>query len=236
MLDRLIVVDYQEGAGGEFIASWLSAHMGQQLESDLQARPNYLQKWLNSHRLIRKDWQQNFENYLIGFNNECANYGVNELAIPYHLYHYPNHVSILSRLNQARFVRINCDGYETQVYGDFCRKVLNRVLTVRDFAEIKFILQAQSQEKIQYCLDLFKKNQLTYKELMDTGPSADLKTLPSRDIEIKYQDFFVDFTKTADAYQRLCDHLNLQANNDLLYQLIDRNKKNLQQLKSVNIS
>ena len=52
MLEQLIVIDYQEGAGGEFIASWLSAHFGQRLETDLQNNPNYLQKWLNSQGIF----------------------------------------------------------------------------------------------------------------------------------------------------------------------------------------
>ena len=49
MLEQLIVVDYQEGAGGEFLANWLSAHFGQKLNYNQQTNSNYLQKWLNAH-------------------------------------------------------------------------------------------------------------------------------------------------------------------------------------------
>ena len=65
MLEQLIVVDYQEGAGGEFLANWLSAHFGQKLNYNQQTNSNYLQKWLNAHSLIQDDWKENFKNQLI---------------------------------------------------------------------------------------------------------------------------------------------------------------------------
>lgn len=233
MLDKLIVVDYQEGAGGEFVANWLSAHYGHQLQTDQQTNPNYLQKWLNSHSLVHADWQENFHNYLIEFNKECADQGVQQLAVSYHLYKYPSHVKILSQHNRARFVRVNCDGYQVQVFKDFSRKVLDRVLQSRDFNEIQFVLRGQSQQKIEHCMKLFKNHKLTYRNLLCVESGPELKLLPSTDIEISYEDFFVDFNKTSQAYQHLCDQLDLQPNAQLLGALIERNKKNLQQLQNI---
>jgi hypothetical protein len=228
MLEQLIVIDYQEGAGGEYVANWLSAHFGQKLESDLQLNPNYLQKWLNSHSLIQADWRENFNKYLLTFNNECARHGIRSIAVPYHLYKYPEHTETLARVNHARFVRVNCTGYELQVASDFQRKVLNRVLGSTDFAEVKFILKHQSQEKIQHCLDLYKHRKLTYRDLLPCNLKIELKSLPSNDIEIMYEDFFVAFDQTPAAYQNLCKQLQLTPNAQLLDALIDRNKKNLQ--------
>jgi hypothetical protein len=233
VLDQLIVVDYQEGAGGEFIASWLSAHYGHKLETDSQANPNYLQKWLNSYSLVYADWDENFANYLQIFLKECNSQGVSQLAVPYHLYKYPQHVEILGQYCATRFVRINCDGYQKQVFDDFKRKVLNRVLQARDFNEIKFLLQGQSKQRIAYCMQLFKKNQLTYQTLLCTEPLDEPKTLPSNDIEILYKEFFVDFANTDLAYQKLCEQLQLHADAKLLDALIERNKKNLQQQQAI---
>ena len=228
MLEQLIVVDYQEGAGGEFVSSWLSAHFGQKLETDLQCNPNYLQKWLNSHSLIQSDWRKNFNKYLLAFNDECARRGIQSIAVSYHLYKYPEHVGILEKANQARFVRVNCAGYEDQVARDFRRKVLDRVLGPGDFAEIKFILKGQTQEKIKHCMEQYRHHALTYRELLLCDPKIELKHLPSNDIEIMYRDFFVDFDRTPTAYQILCNQLQLTPNDQLLDALIDRNKKNLQ--------
>lgn len=228
MLDQLIVVDYQEGAGGEFIASWLSAHFGQKLEHDLQANPNYLQKWLNSHSLVYGDWQQNFRDYLERFNQLCAEHHVKRIAVPYHLWKYPDHVHVLREINRARFVRINCDGYQADVFLDFSRKVLDRKLTHNDFDEIKFLLQNEPTEKIHHCINLLRDNRLTYRDLLGSDIKQGLKILPSHDIEILYKDFFVDFTKITDRYQALCVALGLQPNLSLLVSLIERNKKNLQ--------
>jgi hypothetical protein len=226
MLEQLIVIDYQEGAGGEFIASWLSAHLGQQLETDLQNNPNYLQKWLNSHSLIKSDWQTNFTQYLMEFNDLCGQHNIQRICIPYHLYKWPDHVEILQKINQARFVRINANGYETNIEEDFKRKVLNRVLEPKDFAEIKFILGNQDKEKRDHFLHLFRQGKLTYGELFPN--SNGLKHLPSTDVEIMYGDFFSDFTKSADAYNKLCNQLQILPDLGLLSKLVERNRKNLQ--------
>ena len=228
MLEQLIVVDYQEGAGGEFVSNWLSAHFGQKLEMDLQLNPNYLQKWLNSHSLIHTDWRKNFNKYLLMFNDECAKRGVQSVAVSYHLYKYPEHVEILEKVNHPRFVRVNCTGYEDQVSRDFQRKVLDRVLGPEDFAEIKFILQGQTEEKIKHCMKQYRQHALTYRELLPYNPKIELKHLPSNDVEILYGDFFVEFDRTPTAYQTLCNQLQLTPNAQLLDALIDRNKKNLQ--------
>jgi hypothetical protein len=233
VLDQLIVVDYQEGAGGEFIASWLSAHYGHKLETDSQANPNYLQKWLNSYSLVYADWGENFANYLQTFIKECNSHGVSRLAVPYHLYKYPQHVEILRQHCNTRFVKINCDGYQKQVFDDFRRKVLHRVLQAQDFKEIKFLLRDQSKQKINYCMQLFKNNQLTYQDLLCGQPPNKLESLPSNDIEILYKDFFVDLDNTALACQKLCEQLQLHADARLLDALIERNKKNLQQQQAI---
>lgn len=228
MLEQLIVIDYQEGAGGEFIASWLSAHFGQQLEINTQDNPNYLQKWLNSHSLITPDWQINFTEYLLNFNNLCSEHNIQRICIPYHLYKWPEHVSVLKKINQARFVRINCEGYAFQIAEDFKRKILNRVLTPKDFAEVKFMLGNQDKQKQEHCLNLFKQGKLTYSELVPTTLNTESKHLPSADLEIMYGDFFVDFTRTLTAYKQLCDQLEIPPNLVLLNALVDRNRKNLQ--------
>jgi hypothetical protein len=234
VLKQLIVVDYQEGAGGEFLASWLSAHFGQQLVTNPQSNPNYLQKWLNSHSLVKSDWREKFIDYLLMFNSKCMEHGIQNIAVPYHLYKYPEHVQILEKINQARFVRIDCTGHELQINKDFQRKVLNRILDSNDFGEIKFILTNKSQDRIRHCLDLYKAKQLTYGKLLsiDNVPVVS-RTMPSKDIQILYQDFFVEFDKTPDAYRQLCLQLNLEYNNSLLDCLIQRNKKNLQELQNM---
>ena len=229
MLEQLIVVDYQEGAGGEFVANWLSAHFGQQLKTDPQKNPDYLQKWLNSHSLVKSDWRKNFADYLLDFNRLCDQSNICRIAVSYHLYKYPEHVEALTKINQARFVRINCQGYESQIKEDFNRKIWNRMLAADDFDEIKFMLHNQDQEKINYCMSLFKQGKLTYRDLVLSEPVFELKHLPSNDVEMLYQDFFINFDRTPAAYNQLCEQLHLTPDARLLNALIDRNKKNLQQ-------
>lgn len=228
MLERLIVVDYQEGAGGEFVASWLSSHFGHQLASDLQKNPNYYQKWLNSHSLVSTGWNSGFVNFFQDFLTTCQSQGITQIAVPYHLYKWPHHVGIIKDCcPHARFVRINCMGYEQEVSADFRRKVLSKTLGPADFGMIKFMLTHRSKEEIKHALALFKNQQLTFQDLLPgRGQSTQLKHLPSQDVEINYQDFFVNFDHAESAYKQLCINLDIVPDAVLLDALIERNKKN----------
>lgn len=227
-VNKFVVVDYQQGAGGEFIANWLSAHWGHALEFDLQHQPNYLQKWFNSHSLIKSDWDENFSNYVSEFDQMCGQHSVHKIAVSYHCYKWPHHVEILTQQLGARFVRINCKNYEQTIYQDFCRKVLDRPLTKADFHEIQFMLRDRPMALVTHCMDLLSKGQLCYRDIVgDLKP--DPRTPPSQDIEIDYESFFVDFNQTAAAYQTLCQQLGLEPQAQLLDALIQRNKKNLLQ-------
>lgn len=222
------MVDYQEGAGGEFIARFISAHFGHRLEFDQQTQPDHIQKWLNSHSLITQDWDENFATYLDTFLSNCDQQGINDLAVPYHLYKWPNHVKImLDQLPQTRFVKINCETHNQQVNADFQRKVLDKPII--DFQELQFLLSNRDRNFITDVLKLYQQKKLTYRDIV-TDYNSQLKSLPSSDIEIIYSDFFCDFDRTADAYKRLCSELTLPSNDTLISALLDRNKKNKQDL------
>ena len=233
MLDQLIVVDYQEGAGGEFVASWLSSHFGHQLVEDPQKNPSYCQKWLNSYSLVNKDWGQAFAEFFQNFLTTCQSQGITQIAVPYHLYKWPHHVdTIKDCCPHVRFVRINCNGYKDTISAEFQRKVCSKKLGPADFGMVKFMLAHQSKEQIKHALALFKNQQLTFGDIMPTEiQSTQLKDLPSQDIEINYQDFFVSFDRTEQAYKQLCIELDILPNTALLDALIKRNKKNWQDLQ-----
>lgn len=229
-MDKLIVVDYQEGAGGEFIARFISAHLGHKLAFDQQAHPSHVQKWLNSHSLVNTDWDQRFSVYLRMFFSVCKMQNATKLAVPYHLYKWPGHVDlILQESPNTRFVKINCNNYVDQVSVDFQRKVIDR--PIQDFSEMQFLLKNKSTDLIKSNIELYKQGQLTYKDIFPKT-SLRLQTLPSKDIEIDYGDFFCNFKQTAHAYEKLCNDLNLNPNLVLLSSLLERNKKNQQDLNN----
>jgi hypothetical protein len=227
-VNRLIVVDYQEGAGGEFMACFLSAHFGHTLEFDQQQNPNKIQKWLNSQSLANKDWDQAFPKYLRWFLELCHQQGINELSVPYHLHKWPQHVDIiLSQIPQARFVRINCNHYVDQVYADFQRKVLDRPIT--EFSELQFLLKDRDRDFVKEKVLSYRCGTLTYWDIFP-GSQPGLQTLPSKDIEIDYGDFFCNFDQTAMAYEELCAKIKIAPNFVLLSALLERNQKNQQDL------
>jgi hypothetical protein len=233
VLDQLIVVDYQEGAGGEFIASWLTSHFGQPLVKNSQKNPNYYQKWLNSYSLVSKGWDKKFVDFFQTFLTTCQAQGITRIAVPYHLYKWPHHVNIIKDCcPYVRFVRINCNGYEHEISAEFQRKVCSKKLESEDFGMVKFMLTHRNKEEIKHALELFKAQELTFNDLDPFRiQQTSLKNLPSQDVEINYQDFFVNFDNTKTAYQQLCVDLDMSPDIALLNALIDRNKKNWQDLQ-----
>lgn len=229
-MDKFIVVDYQEGAGGEFIARFISAHLGHTLEFDQQARPDHVQKWLNSHSLVRQDWNVNFQTYFCTFLNRCVTQGISNIAVPYHLYKWPKHVEImLTQVPQTQFVRINCEGYYAKIDAEFRRKVSDRPLT--DFRELQFLLANRDRNFVKDMLKLYKQQKLVYRDIFPDITTC-IRTLPSKDIEINYSDFFCNFDQTAAAYEKLCSQLKLVPDMLLLTALLERNKKNFQTLNN----
>jgi hypothetical protein len=235
MIDQLIVVDYVEGAGGEFFANFLSAHFGSELDYNPQRNPNFLQKWINSQSLVVKNWDQEFKQHLIEFRDLCNTAEISRLAVPYHLYKWPHHIDIISETFPTRFVKINVAGYEHTVQSDFERKNWFRKMTKQDVGEVKFLLQRLDLDQQQTVLDLYRRQELTLKDLIG-GDLCVGGPAPTQDIEIFYKDFFLDFDCTIDAYKKLCAELTIIPNFELLSKLIDRNKKNWQDLQSYLIT
>lgn len=228
-MDRFIVVDYQEGAGGEFMARFISAHFGHELEFDQQHQPDHLQKWLNSKSLIAVDWAARFPNYLEMFIDQCRHKNVRAIAVPYHLYKWPSHVhTIKKKIPEARFVKINCEDSLTEVTADFERKVLNCAIT--DFQELKFLLTNRDRQFVKSMLELYHQKQLTYRNIFPPPPHS-IQCLPSKDVEVRYQDFFCNFDQTKQAYEKLCAELGMSPNMILLSALLERNVENKQHLE-----
>ena len=97
---------------------------------------------------------------------------------------------------------------------------------------IKFMLTHRTKEEITHALALFKNQQLTFNDLVPNGNNPiQLKNLPSQDVEISYQDFFVNFACAEQAYKQLCVDLDILPDAALLDALIERNKKNWQDLQ-----
>lgn len=224
-MDKLIVVDYHEGAGGEFIARFLSAHFSHELEFDQQQYPNHVQKWLNSKSIITPNWDKQFLTYLNMFLSNCRAHLATSIAVPYHLYKWPGHVDIISTsIPGTRFVKIDSSKHQQRIADEFRRKVLDRPIT--NFQELQFLLANKDRDFIKSMLDLYKQNILTYRDVFPKIPT--LGPLPSNDIEISYEDFFVDLAKTPAAYEKLCSDLEITPDVVLLSALIERNKKNNQ--------
>jgi hypothetical protein len=230
VIDKFVVVDYQDGAGGEFIARFISAHFGHSLEFDQQQNPDHIQKWLNSHSIVNHDWDSNFESYLSIFLTNCDQHNIKQIAVPYHLYKWPEHVEkILKIVNHTKFIKINCDSYIDKIFVEFDRKVLSR--HIDDLSEFQFLLKNRNKDFIAAAWNLYKQKKLTYRDIFPKKPQQ-LQKLPSNDIEIQYEDFFCNFEQTTVAYQILCKQLDLEPNFDLLLMLLDRNKKNYQSLNN----
>lgn len=254
MFDKLVIVDYTEGAGGEFISYFLSSHsefLSTDLDiNDMQTIDGTLLKYLNSQSIVDSNWDQNFKNNLIEFTHLCAGQTINAVAVPYHLYKWPHHIDAITHQQpNARFVKINYkQSRQSDIFLDFFRKVWLRKLNKSNLSEIKFITDGFATADKQTVVQRLQTNKLYYLDLVliKNGIAATAKNrqmavdefqtqsprlCPSTDIAIEYDDFFVDFTRTPDAYKQLCEQLKILPDIEKLDKLIERNKKNYLELK-----
>lgn len=236
----MIIVDYLEGAGGEYFSYFLSSHAEllnyQPSELDMQILADF--KFLNTQSLSTPDWDSQFATVFENFNHNNK-----KLAAPYHLYKWPNHVEQILQINPAvRFVNINSANDDYLVKMDFLRKIWLRKLTKKDLPEIKTLTNNLDQSSKMMLIQRLKTNSLLQLDIelvcnqMAINRANRLNkidkfinnrlTAPSKDITISYRDFFIDFDCTCNAYDKLCAELNLQPDYVKLNLLIDRNKKN----------
>jgi len=232
VLDQLVIVDYQEGAGGEFLASFISAHWGRKLSCDTQRDPDNFQKLLNSYGLTYTNWNLEFDAHFANWLAMCNQQLIKKISVPYHLYKWPHHVQkIKSHVPHARFIRINVINHLDIVMADFERKVLNCKLTIKDIHEISFLSKSSNIDK-RLLVNKLKDGSLTRQDLFpNIEPHDCIIPLPSQDIEIDYGSWFIDSNRTLAAYKELCSQLGLVPNLLLLHRLINRNNKNQEDLK-----
>jgi hypothetical protein len=236
----MIIVDYLDGAGGEYFSYFLSGHAElldyQPNELDMQVPADF--KFLNTQSLMTPDWDNQF---ISAFKN--FNFANKKLAAPYHLYKWPGHVEQILQVNPAvRFVNINSDRDNYLVKMDFLRKIWLRKLTNKDLPEIKILTNQLDQASKITLIQKLKSNTLLQLDIelardqLPINRANRLKkidefinhrlTTPSSDITINYRDFFIEFTNTKSAYDKLCAELNFQPDYSKLDLLLARNKKN----------
>ena len=234
----MIIVDYIDGAGGEYISYFLDSH--KELSNytpdqhSMQIPARY--KILNTSSIMNSNWNEDFANEYNKIQNDIN-------VVPYHLYKFPHHIDIIRSLDPAvRFVKINNNDNDKLIKYDFLRKIYLRKFTNKDLHQIKILINTYDNDKKITVLQKLKMGNLYHidLELIRCNKVVNRKnrldainnfidkkiTPPSADIIISYTDFFIDFARTPDAYQTLCNQLNMEYDSTKLNSLIERNKKN----------
>ena len=249
MLENLVVVDYIEGAGGEFISSCINHHANFYCESpneyNVKEQTNLIQKYFNSQYIIGHN---NIDATIKEFLDLCKINEVKNVAISYHLYKNPSNIEIIkSKIQSARFVAINQNNCNDLINLDFVRKVYFNKLTKKDVKFIKFRLTKFDTNQKKIVFDLLNNNRLIQMDLdliaKNIRPNYESrlvlldnfikrhKTAPSKDIEINYENFFVNLDNLKDSYYNLCEQLNIVPIESVYELMLNRNKNNFEQLK-----
>jgi hypothetical protein len=241
MLDRLVVVDYVDGAGGEYISTILNQHE----EFNSGTVTEETQKWLNSRRQLNaKNWDSVFESECQLFVDRCAKENITDIAIPYHCYLYPKHIDVLKKYaKDTRFVNIDMGQHYNMVIMEYARKVLFRPLTKANFNEIKYRIRDPKADDSKELVNLMMQNKLfaidlilyrdglrITKENRQTRISYLLdrrRSSPSDDIILDYGNTFVLLDNLEKSYYTLCNSLNIQPNTEILDSMYNRNTINL---------
>lgn len=253
MLNTLIVIDYAEGAGGEYFANMLNSHQefnsaAEPLATSLQQVKDYRLKWFNSNSLIHPDWSENIKSYTDQFLKMCSHSYVEHIAVPYHLYRYPKHQEVFKTLSKnTKFISIDCTPEHKLVNQDYIRKILFQQLTKKDIHTVSYLSKNCTDSVKNQLIDLLKHEKLygidlelarsgqdlsdtNRKQLIDKILTRTVKTV-ANDLVIGYKDFFVSFDITKEKYYNLCKDLNINPNDRILSAMIERNKKNFESLQ-----
>ena len=249
MLQQIIVIDYIEGAGGEYLSNFLNAHAefynrGIILDN-LQQSNDMIQKFFNTKSITCLNWNMNFVEYLKEYENLCKEQKISKVVVPYHLYKFPKHVDLFSLIaKDVRFVKIDSTGYEYLITYDFVKKILLQKVLKHNLQQLSLLIKNYSVKEKQKLINLLKTEDLFLVDVFDTDnisrqakikkyfQAACTKILPSDDITVNYKDFFIDLSKVQDNYKFVCEVLQIEQDNALLDQLITRNTKNYQSLLS----
>lgn len=244
-MPKIIIVDYIEGAGGEYLANFINSHRGfyneRPMRENMQGSDPPLMKYLNYTSLIDGDWDKQFATYLDWFIQQCVQKGVEQIAVPYHLYKWPDHIEIISsRLPNTRYVKIDASNVRKQVTMDFFRKVYYRTLTKKHLSEIKFmstdpdiIIKRLPMSYIDmYLLNRgIKPSDIERQKILNRDLCSN-KVPPSDDIVIDYTTWFDTFISLEIEYKKLCDNLGISTQPNLLALLMKRNTENQIELTS----
>lgn len=254
MFNKLVIVDYLEGAGGEYISYFISSHaefLSFELDvSDMQTVDGNLLKYLNSQSIVDSTWDQDFKNNLLTFIDRCTDQQISAIAVPYHLYKWPSHAEVIKNQQPGtRFIKINYTASrQSDISLDFFRKVWFKKFNKSNLPEIKFLTENFSTPDKQTVVQRLQANKLYYLDLvlLKNGVAITSKNrqnavsefqnqqhrpCPSNDIVIEYDDFFVNFDRTLGAYKQLCGQLKILPDMKKLDKLIERNKKNYLELQ-----
>jgi len=240
MLSSLVVVDYIEGAGGEFLSQTINRHNG---FSDIVV----LQKWFNSERHIIPNWEDEFAHRADAFVSQCETQLVNNIAVSYHLCFYPEQIEVLRLLSDnTRFVKIDSTGYANMVKMDFVRKVLFNRINKTQIREVKYRIRDDRGPLAHKLLNLLMNNQLLgidlvlYKRKLDITKDnresvfnqlmEKTDVCPTNDITISYEDFFVNLDNLKKSYYNLCNSLNIVPSEAIAESMLIRNTKNLEEV------
>lgn len=248
MLDKIIIIDYTEGSGGEYFSNFITNHLVNKiLEDNMQESSDWSQKYFNSLSLVTPNWDLHFEFYLNKFLELCEQNHIKNISIPYHLYKSPKLGEQFQKIAHiVRFIKINDVGYEQQTAFNFLRKIYLKNISNQEFRKIKFRINDFSKEQKLIVIEQLKHNNLYWLDIdlivknipinSDSRQQLVNKILntritpPSLDIEISYEDFFIKFENTTDKYYALCKNLDISPRSDLLDNLIVRNRKNTSEL------
>lgn len=224
---RVIAVDYYRGGGGNAFSRFLNGHLG---VSDIDQYEYVVSYIAHNYYLYGKLRLRDFTELCEQKNLDC-------IAIPFHFYQAPEFVGLFEKELNVRFVKINQGKYIRIPNLNFVQKVyfrevhdkqdtLNRIAHLDEEVQnqILDILDSGNLLGIDLTLALADKeitsaNKRDYIERALTGKKQ--INLPTNDITVEYEDFFV--RENLSEYHKLCDSLNIKANDTLYKEFVASN-------------
>jgi hypothetical protein len=249
---QIIFVDYIDGAGGEFLSYALSQH-------DEFYKPNVVEK---SNRANHNDpitgfllesrfhnynkWSDVAEKFVYDLRDQLSTVKQSHIAIPYHSC-YHNHNDLLKKVfPDCKIVYIDPDNHHL-IAKEILRKVHLKKLELQDIKHVhQNIVNLNSFKRLDFddfwTLDILllrkniQPNLDSRTKLIQHILDNKFQSQQSYNFVIPWTKFFYQIDQIPVWYTKLCSSLNIEPSLTVQEEIIKRNKNNLVQLSSFDLS
>lgn len=249
---QIIFIDYVDGAGGEFLSYALSQHSGfykpqtaQKSNLRVEHQDTVTGFLLKSRYYNYNNWQNVAEDFMWQLKTQLKNYSFDHIAIPYHSCYY-NHNTLLQKVfPNCKIIYINPLDDHQLIAKEILRKVHLTKINPQQAKHIHEKIATLDNISVKlndfWALDILllragvQPTQQSRLALIQRLLNNNFESSQVYNHTVPWRDLFYNLDQITNCYNALCNFLNIVPDRQVLQQIQERNKLNLEQLISFDL-